>query len=92
MANPGTQSNDDELCQELNKRTSLDWWQARGVWFGYNKEEYLDAVVLDGEAHYSDRPTDCYACIVRAQISAQTGSIAEICQYLEYKFPKGVEQ
>jgi len=81
MANPGTQSNDDELCQELNKRTSLDWWQAWGAWFGYDSEELLQVVLTEGEGGR-------YGCIVRNPIAAATGSITDIVNFLKYKLPK----
>ncbi len=71
MANPGTQSNDDELCQELNKRTSLDWWQAWGAWFGYDSGGSLRAVLTDGEGGR-------YGCVVRDPLAVATGSVIDL--------------
>ena len=89
MANLGAQSNDDPISTTLNCFTSLDWWQAWGVWHGYDKDNHLVAVITDGQgAEAGGSDTARYGCIVREPVLTATGNIAEIVQFLKCKFPK----
>lgn len=84
MAFSGVQVKDDSVCELLDAQTSLDWWEAWGVWHGYDAEQRLKAVIAEGEG-------DQFGCIVLASpppLLTITGDLDGIAYFLQHHFPK----